>query len=111
MLETQSVIVDDTNLTVTFGFGNTLYGIYEPFEGVFALRVKNTFPASDNHVVKIENVYGATRVLYQGESEVKSALLNSDGIYLLSYDTDEKKLHVVGVLSQPSLGDLYWEEM
>lgn len=109
ILVTQSVVVDDLNMTVTFGFGDSVYGIYSPFEGVFALKVEQMFSAPSHYVICIDNVYGSAKTLFEGYSQVTVGDIAGVGLYMLSFDTSERKLYKVN--SNSSSSDLEWEEL
>lgn len=83
---------------ILLGFADTWYGIRHPFKGAFILNVKQDITAYGADTVKVDNIYGDARVLYAGANQVKAQELTV-GMYLLSFDTYEKRLYLVGSIS------------
>lgn len=109
VLVTQDVTVDDIEQTVTFGFGNTTYGIYSPFEGIFALKVEQDIIAPNDYTIQIGSIYGSAKTLYVGDTQVTVAYWSGIGMYLMSFSTVERRLYLTGgtfngaPVSKPSL--------
>ena len=93
IIETESANVS-TDVTLSLGDR----GIFNPFKGAFVLNVKQDITASGTAIVKVANIYGDARVLYAGTSQVKAQEFPV-GLYLLSFDTYEKRLYMVGSVS------------
>ena len=93
IIETESANVS-TDVTLSLGDR----GIFYPFKGAFVLNVKQDITASGTASVKVSNIYGDARVLYAGTSQVKAQEFPV-GLYLLSFDTYEKRLYLVGIVS------------
>lgn len=86
---------------VLLGFEGTWYGIRSPFKGAFILNVAQDITAYGTDIVKVDNIYGEARTLYCGANAVTASALPV-GLYLLSFDTNTRKLYLVGNVSQGS---------
>lgn len=84
---------------ILLGFGDTWYGIRSPFKGAFILNVAQDITAYGTDIVKVDNIYGEARTLYVSSNAVTAAALPV-GLYLLSFDTNKRKLYLVGNVSQ-----------
>ena len=84
---------------ILLGFEGTWYGIRSPFKGAFMLNVAQDITAYGTDIVKVDNIYGEARTLYVGANAVTAAALPV-GLYMLSFDTNTRKLYLVGNVSQ-----------
>lgn len=115
VVQSETIGVSDVTLSV----GDR--GIFAPFKGIFLLKVQTAISAAASSLsVKVSNIYGDSRPLHIGNSSVKGIDLGV-GIHACCYDTDAKKLYLLGgksmvsgtyVLSQSvSLQNIYNTEL
>ena len=86
-----------SNNVVTYTFGDTVAGIFAPFEGVFLLKIHEI----PNNVVgrvsiKIDNIYGEARTLYIDNTGTEASFSEVvAGVHLCYFDTNERRLYLV----------------
>lgn len=92
-----STTYDSDNSYVIFEFADRCTGIFDPFEGVFLLKI-NHVPSTQQErakTAKVDNIYGEAQILYRDLATPVSINEISTGCYLCHFDTDERRLYLV----------------
>lgn len=100
VLKSSSYCID--NGSIVFTYEDKCAGIFDPFEGIFLVKVTAIPSVGSRMDVMIDNIYGEARKLYHGGFENGSPAIVpvavdewTIGMHLCYFDTNERRLYMI----------------